>query len=334
MVLYCYKELLLDMRKDASIKSTYFPESSKELLSKNIGSTTSFSNFFENYAPSELTDSYRLLSTPSNFAKSTLLYIQEIGKLKSLKSHISQREKLDSFLFIIVLSGSGTFSYEGCNYFLEPGDHVFIDCKKLYSHKSSEDNPWELIWVHFNGVLMDQYYTYFTSITTTVVLHPKNPLEFDSILEHLMELTVQKRVDSEILVSHILNGLVTKILTLSDNQSVNNQSTTSKKMEQIKSYIDKNFQKDFSLDILAQIFFTSKYHMSREFKKAYGDTVINYIINTRITHAKQLLRFTDMQIEDIGRKCGIKDRSYFNKVFRKIEGITASEYRKKWKNLN
>ena len=70
-------------------------------------------HYFENYAPSELTESYRIISTPSSFAKDTLFYIQEIGKLKSLKSHTSKREALDSFLFIIVVSGSGTFTYNG-----------------------------------------------------------------------------------------------------------------------------------------------------------------------------------------------------------------------------
>ena len=97
-------------------------------------------HYFENYAASELTDSYRVLSTPSSFAKDTLFYIQEIGKLKSLKSHTSKREALDSFLFIIVLSGSGTFAYKGKRYALKSGDHLFIDCKKPYSHESTDND--------------------------------------------------------------------------------------------------------------------------------------------------------------------------------------------------
>ena len=85
--------------------------------------------------------------------------------------------------------------------------------------------------------------------------------------------------------------------------------------------------------MIANEFFISKYHMSREFKKAYGITIANYIIAKRITYAKELLRFTDMQIEEIGRICGIEDNSYFNKVFRKFEGMTASDYKKKWRGI-
>ena len=57
------------------------------------------------------------------------------------------------------------------------------------------------------------------------------------------------------------------------------------------------------------------------------------MIAKRITYAKELLRFTNMRIEEIGNLCGIEDSSYFNKVFRKFEGMTASDYRKKWRGI-
>ena len=57
----------------------------------------------------------------------------------------------------------------------------------------------------------------------------------------------------------------------------------------------------------------------------------NYLTSLRITKAKEMLRFSDLQIETIARNCGIEDNSYFNKVFQKAEGITAREYRQKWR---
>lgn len=290
-------------------------------------------HFFENYAPSELTESYRIISTPSTFAKETLFYIQEIGKLKSLKSHTSKRESLDSFLFIIVVSGSGTFTYRGKTYTLSSGDHLFIDCKKPYSHESTDSDPWELMWVHFNGILLDQYYHYFSNKTTSVAFHPEDRLECSKILENLMVLANKKSTDSELLASHLLNSLVTSVLTDSADQTKKDTSTTGDKIQQIKNFLDENFEEKIPLDMIADEFFISKYHMSREFKKAYGITIANYIIAKRITYAKELLRFTDMKIEGIGRVCGIQDNSYFNKVFRKFEGLTATEYRKKWRGL-
>lgn len=290
-------------------------------------------HYFENYSPSELTDSYRVLSTPSSFAKKTLFYIQEIGKLKSLKSHTSKREALDSFLFIIVLSGSGTFTYKGKEYALTSGDHLFIDCKNPYSHESTDTDPWELMWVHFNGGLIDQYYLYFSNNSNSIAFKPEEPSEFIAILENLMMIAKKNSTHSELLASQFLNTLITRVLTDNTYQQTNDADTITDKIKQIKVFLDENFQKKIPLDMIADEFFISKYHMSREFKKAYGITIANYIIANRITHAKELLRFTDMHIEEIGRFCGIEDNSYFNKVFRKFEGMTASEYRKKWRGI-
>ena len=63
-----------------------------------------------------IVSSNRVLYTPSSFAKSSLLYLQEIGTLKALKSHVSSHNNLLSYLFFIVLDGDGTVKYENKEY--------------------------------------------------------------------------------------------------------------------------------------------------------------------------------------------------------------------------
>ncbi|MBQ1349455.1 MAG: helix-turn-helix transcriptional regulator, partial [Ruminococcus sp.] len=62
----------------------------------------------------------------------------------------------------------------------------------------------------------------------------------------------------------------------------------------------------------------------------YGITINAYISRKKITAAKQLLRFSDKSIEQIGFEIGISDTNYFTRLFKKIEGITPGEYRKWW----
>lgn len=286
--------------------------------------------FFQQYDTSEVTDSNRVIFTPSTFAKDTLWYIQEIGTLKSLKPHTSQREGLDSYLFMVVLSGKGTFTYNREINYLKPNDIIFIDCQKKYSHRSSSTDPWELIWVHFNGNSIDNYYRYFYKKHNSIVFNSGSTSAFKNILFQLLDLTSNKNINSELLSSNLLNTLVTQALTLDRVNIKNTRNISSEKINQIKQYIDKNFQQKLSLDNIAKEFYISKYYMSREFKKNYGATINNYIINKKITLAKQLLRFTDKPIGEIGQLCGIVDNSYFNKVFQKNENMSPSEYRKKW----
>lgn len=215
-------------------------------------------HYFEDYALSELTHSQRILSTPSMFAKSTLFYIQEIGNLTSLKSHTNQRKSLDSFLFVIVLSGSGTFTCEGRIYRTGAGDSLFIDCMREYSHRSSDSDPWVLMWVHFNGPLMNRYYAYFAGQTNSILFYSKHASEYRGILERLMILAAQKKNDAELMISHLLNRLLTLALTEKSVSSEDKNSADSEKMEFIRAYLDENYPARLTLDSIAGEFYLSK----------------------------------------------------------------------------
>ena len=105
----------------------------------------------------DLVSSNRIIYTPTPFAKTSLLHLQEVGELQAQKPHTSKRTNLLSYLFFIVEAGSGTLHYNGECYTLSKGDCVFLDCKYSYSHCTSED-LWKLKWIHFYGPSMNEIY--------------------------------------------------------------------------------------------------------------------------------------------------------------------------------
>jgi len=275
-------------------------------------------------------DTCRYIHTPSSFARRNLLYIQEAGLLKSRDRHISKRSHLESYLFFIVLSGRGTVTIENTAHELHAGDHVFLDCRKPYAHESSDEQPWELLWVHFYGKAMEGYNEYFIKHQRPHIFHPPGPSPFPALVEQILTLERMRLANRELLENDLLHRLATCLLT-SPATAGNSESSTLLKLQEIRRYMDEHYTEKLSLDELANRFYISKYHMSREFKKAFGTTLVGYLTAQRITKAKEMLRFTDLQIEAIARECGIEDNSYFNKVFQKAEGITAREYRRKWR---
>lgn len=68
----------------------------------------------------------RILYTPTSFAKTALLYLQEIGSLQAKKPHTSSRTHLSSYLFFCVNSGSGELEYQKRKYKLGRGDCVLL----------------------------------------------------------------------------------------------------------------------------------------------------------------------------------------------------------------
>ena len=77
-------------------------------------------------------------------------------------------------------------------------------------------------------------------------------------------------------------------------------------------------------------YYINKFYLTRLFKNTYGTTINNYILEKRITKAKELLRFSNLNIEDISKECGINDNNYFSRLFKQIEGISPKEYKKMW----
>ena len=285
---------------------------------------------FQSFSTQGICESRRQLHTPSSFARSSLLYVQEVGSLRSIRSHLSQRSHLDSYLFILVLSGSGKVSCGGITYDLTGGDCALIDCRSPYSHQSSEQDPWELMWVHFNGCTAPAYYGYFTKNVSCPVFHTEDVALFSTPILQLLETAAHKDKTAELQCSKLITDILTLCFTVPLKQELASQTGSLGKLQSVKEYIDSHYAEKLSLDELSEQFFLSKFHLSREFKRIYGITVGSYILAQRITYAKELLRFSDKSMEAIAAACGIMDTSYFNKVFKKSEGISPSQYRKRW----
>lgn len=293
-------------------------------------------SFFEKYKTSEVTNTRRVINTPSTFTKDNFLHIQEAGYLKSLKPHLSRRSGLDSYLFLIVLSGSGTVTYQDAftpasrhtSVAAGAGDLFFLDCRGEYTHISSEADPWELMWIHFYGPQAGAYYTCFRE-QHEWFFRSAHLAELSTSIQSVITCHEEKNDDTDLLTAQQIVNILTSICTESTPRG-NVDSLLNDKLRGIQHYLDEHYTEDISLDFLSEHFFISKYYLSREFKKEFGTTIIQYVLAKKITNAKELLRYSNASIEGIAQLCGIDDASYFNKVFKKMEGCTASEYRKRW----
>lgn len=276
------------------------------------------------------TSSNRSIATPTRFTQNNYLYVQEVGSLRSLSPHLSSREKLDSYLFMIVLSGEGTVNYLGQDHAMSFGSCAFIDCKKKYSHLSSADRPWELMWVHFNGKSAAALYEQFIRKNPAGIFRCVSVFPYKRALEEMLTLHKERNSLREILSNKHITDIVTQCMLDSPEEMQESDNSIKGKLPLIKAYLDERFAGKILLEDLEEEFYVSRYHLSREFKKAYGTTIGAYVLSLRIGYAKELLRFTNKSIEEITDECGIYDSSYFTKIFRRSEGMTALEYRRSW----
>jgi AraC-like DNA-binding protein len=102
-------------------------------------------------------------------------------------------------------------------------------------------------------------------------------------------------------------------------------------ISKVVDLIHREYMNDLSLEYFADLYGTSSVKLSNGFKQIMSVNFIDYLTKVRMGHIKELLISTDMKINDIALACGYQP-TYFNRIFKKHEGVTASEYRETRRN--
>ena len=122
--------------------------------------------------------------------------------------------------------------------------------------------------------------------------------------------------------------IIKKHELLSDSQKKELAERIAVLMEQEKVYL----RAELSLDEMAEMLFIHKNYVSYVINDVFNVNFYNYINNYRIQEAKRMLadpQYNNLSIEGIAKSCGYKSRNVFYPVFKKFEGITPMEFKKK-----
>lgn len=285
-------------------------------------------NLFTN---DELTKSDRCLHTPGNFAKQNLLYVQEVGTLQSLQPHRCVREKLDSFLLLVVTEGKGSLEIAGKHVDVKAGDCAWIDCMEHYEHISDEDDGWKLAWVHFNGRSARSFYELFLKYNqNNNVFHASNVDSFTDIIKELRNRQTEKSLLAEIACGKLLLHLLYTVLETVAGASALESESEKQIAGKIRAFINEQYVEKNVLISLGDTLAKGVEELNDIFYRAYGISLEEYISNRRYNAAKELLRFSVKPMEAVAEESGIGDIIAMQQLFRDNEGMSAEEYRKKW----
>lgn len=98
-------------------------------------------------------------------------------------------------------------------------------------------------------------------------------------------------------------------------------------VDKIILHMEQHYMEDLSLDQFADEEGIPAYALSKAFKQQTSYNFIDYLTQIRLDHAKHLLLTTDLKMNDIAERVGYQ-QSYFNRIFKKHEGITPTQFRK------
>ncbi|MBD2871706.1 response regulator transcription factor [Paenibacillus arenilitoris] len=148
----------------------------------------------------------------------------------------------------------------------------------------------------------------------------------DMDLEFLNYAELKERFENFDSLCSFLYDIFIYLKQLND-QSIN-ESETNTHFSQMVNYIDNHFQNKLYLKELSVKFYINQVYCCQLFKKNLGKTFSEYVTELRINKACELLKHTELSIEEIASEAGYFDYYYFNKVFKKECGITPAKFRK------
>lgn len=265
------------------------------------------------------------LSTEKHIAPKTddkePFYITEYGK--TFRDTPCYQIRMQSHVACVqyVISGSGIIICNDHIYTASAGDTFLLPEGSDQIYYSNPNNQFERIWLNFKGTLATTLLTVY-KLEHTVLFKGVNTLP---ILEEL-QTTCQAYTDP----TDYKNNTAVLFLKLVQQlaQSPAPVCEPSDTIEQIRLYIDRHVMQNLRIKEIAEQFSFSEEHILRTFKKTYGITPHQYILQSKIRIAMIMLKTTDHSIESIADKLNFSDAHHFSTQFKKLTGYKPTDYRK------
>lgn len=99
-------------------------------------------------------------------------------------------------------------------------------------------------------------------------------------------------------------------------------------LRRVKDRIDREYAQPLDVEALARGVHMSAGHLSRQFRRAYGESPYQYVMTRRIERAMTLLRATDMSVTDVCFTVGCSSLGTFSTRFTELVGMPPSQYRR------
>lgn len=233
------------------------------------------------------------------------------------KQTVTLRQYGNAFHQIMfILDGEGVVNYKNKQYPLKKGCAFYIGLHVPISYQSTDNMIVAFLTIKGNGLsqLAKHYqcedFLYYPSIDTR-----KFVLDIKSIIN---ENYSNKR-------QGILSLLTYSVCV----NFFEHQQKKRDLIDKIAIYLDENFTKNLTLSDIASTFGISVSKLCPDFKKRFNCTVLEYILNLRLTYARTLLLAdNDAKTKDVAITCGFEDSSYFCKAYKKKYNITPSADKK------
>ncbi|CAI6052860.1 helix-turn-helix domain-containing protein [Cohnella sp. JJ-181] len=230
------------------------------------------------------------------------------------------------------IEGEASYLVEGVKYVPEPHSLLLISPNVFHGVKVESDRPYERFAVHFEpSILSDEERPLLLSpfhdaaAPEDIYIADADRFGMRDYFEQLMACTGMSADIRDMALRIRLGALLSQLLHMRRTiRRAEGEQRPRQTVDRIIGYLNAHIAEDISLDALSALFFVSKHHLNKMFRRATGTTVGNYVIHKRVVLARQLM----MQGETANAaslSAGFGHYSSFFRAYRNIYGHAPTE---------
>lgn len=235
----------------------------------------------------------------------------------------------DHYLIHYIISGKGTFQYEGKTYNLGKGQGFLISPYKLSFYQADSVNPWHYKWIGFKGLNAQTYLERANlSIEQPIFNYNLEDSELEACFDSMIEARkLQKSRD--LMYKSLLYALLSHLVeNCTDESVVSKNIGTEHYVRRAMEFVYMNYSRKTSIEEMAQFVGLDRKYFSKVFKEIIKVTPQEFLINYRIEKACELMKDHNLSIANIARSVGYDDPLLFSKIFKKLKKMSPREFDK------
>lgn len=255
------------------------------------------------------------------------LKIKKIGQEFCSPNKKTEKYRASSYSLHFILFGSGTLVDGDKIYKLSAGNAFLLYEGKQYEYYPDVKNPWSYFWIDILGENLDILFERAGFSVDGPVIKIARMTELNSLLRNLHD-SYSNQNHGEMAYYGYFMLILDRIfenstISLADHGEILNY----KRIRDILIYMNCNYRMDLTPRVIGEKFNISYGTLMVIFKSEIGMSPMEYLMNFRISHACEMLREDSrISIGEISSIVGYPDQRYFSRVFKKLKGVTPTEY--------
>ncbi|MBQ3035363.1 MAG: AraC family transcriptional regulator [Lachnospiraceae bacterium] len=237
------------------------------------------------------------------------------------------RGRLD-FQLLYIASGKAHFHFDGKEQIVTAGHMVLYRPKEPQKYEYYGEDQTEVYWVHFTGGNVTNILRSYGLTDDKRVFYCGSGLDYQNLFRTMInELQMCKENYAEMLEMY-LRQIFIMLQRYFINAAKTDNARVVEEIDKATLYFNEHYSEDISIDEYAQNNHVSVSWFIRNFKHCTGSTPMQYILSKRIYNAEILLQDSTYNITEISEIVGYENPLYFSRIFKKVKGLSPSEYRK------